>query len=74
MVREAENPSWPDAACCKVDVVNGGPGLRLSGLPGQKEPQFCAFQQLQQAARCLPTILDIGLPEFLAVTGSETVA
>ena len=28
MVRTAEKPSRDEAACCKVEVVNGGPGLR----------------------------------------------
>ena len=32
MVRLAEKPSREEAACCRVDVVKGGPGLRLVGL------------------------------------------
>ena len=32
MVREAEKPSREEAACCSVEVVKGGPGLRLVGF------------------------------------------
>jgi len=32
MVREAEKPSLEEAACCSVEVVNGGAGLRLTGF------------------------------------------
>ena len=32
MVREALKPRREDAACCSVDVVNGGCGLRRVGL------------------------------------------
>jgi len=32
MVRVAEKPSPDDAACCSVEVVKGGPGLRFVGL------------------------------------------
>jgi hypothetical protein len=32
MVRLAEKPSRDDAACCSVEVVKGGPGLRRVGL------------------------------------------
>ena len=32
MVREAEKPSLEEAACCSVEVVKGGDGLRFVGL------------------------------------------
>ncbi len=32
MVRDAEKPSCEDAACCSVDVVKGGAGLRRVGF------------------------------------------
>ena len=32
MVRTAEKPSCEEAACCSVEVVKGGPGLRLVGF------------------------------------------
>ena len=29
---DEENPSLEEAACCSVEVVKGGPGLRLTGF------------------------------------------
>ena len=32
MVRDTENPSFREASCCSVEVVNGAAGLRWVGL------------------------------------------
>ena len=37
MVRDAENPSLREASCCRVEVVNGGAGLRRRCVPS---PEF----------------------------------
>ena len=36
MVREGENPSSLEAACCRVEVMNGGGGLRTTSFSSRE--------------------------------------
>src|SRR3546814_20715101 len=53
----AEKPSLRAASCCSVEVVNGGGGLRVSGLVSTASPVKCLAFTSASAARASASLV-----------------
>ena len=58
MVRDTENPSFREASCCRVDVVNGAAGLRLVGLVTRDFTEYSAPMQSVKKALASASVLN----------------
>src|SRR3546814_4518866 len=53
----AEKPSLRAASCCSVEVVNGGGGLRVSGLVSTASTEKCPVFTSASAARASASLV-----------------
>src|SRR4029453_7126870 len=67
----AAKPSLRAASCCKVEVVNGGGGLREKGLVSTEATVKRPASTTVRAARASPLLRLVSRPIFLASGGTS---